>query len=204
MSGTTVLGSGDWLVHLRELPVERVAKTHKFSVEGQEGYVTVGMYEDGKPGELFITMAKEGSTLAGMVDAFATAISLTLQCGVSLEFLVSKFSHVRFEPSGWTNNPQIPYAKSIIDYVFRWLASKFLTPQQQVAVGVQPMPADKGEKATPEKPIAEELVLAAVIPLVEHSSEGKTAEEEKVTLGLGSHKSNLSALLEEEGDLHPG
>jgi ribonucleoside-diphosphate reductase alpha chain len=131
MSGTTVLGSGDWLVHLRELPVERVAKTHKFSVEGQEGYVTVGMYEDGKPGELFITMAKEGSTLAGMVDAFATAISLTLQCGVSLEFLVSKFSHVRFEPSGWTNNPQIPYAKSIIDYVFRWLASKFLWPSNK-------------------------------------------------------------------------
>jgi ribonucleoside-diphosphate reductase alpha chain len=126
----------------RKLPDERVAMTHKFSVEGQEGYVTVGLYEDGKPGELFITMAKEGSTLSGVMDAFATAISLTLQYGVPLEFLVNKFSHVRFEPSGWTNNPQIPYAKSIIDYIFRWLAAKFLPAEQQAAVGVQPLPAD--------------------------------------------------------------
>jgi ribonucleoside-diphosphate reductase alpha chain len=122
----------------RKLPDERVAITHKFSVEGQEGYVTVGLYEDGKPGELFITMAKEGSTLSGVMDAFATAISLTLQYGVGLEFLVNKFSHVRFEPSGWTNNAQIPYAKSIIDYIFRWMASKFLTPEEQAAVGVHP------------------------------------------------------------------
>ncbi len=126
----------------RKLPDERVAITHKFSVEGQEGYVTVGLYEDGKPGELFITMAKEGSTLSGVMDAFATAISLTLQYGVPLEFLVNKFSHVRFEPAGWTNNPQIPYAKSIIDYIFRWLASKFLAPEDQAAVGVQPVAAD--------------------------------------------------------------
>ena len=123
----------------RKLPDERVAITHKFSVEGQEGYVTVGLYEDGKPGELFITMAKEGSTLSGVMDAFATAISLTLQYGVPLEFLVNKFSHVRFEPAGWTNNPQIPYAKSIIDYIFRWLAAKFLAPEDQAAVGVQPL-----------------------------------------------------------------
>ncbi len=127
----------------RKLPDERVAFTHKFSVEGQEGYVTVGLYEDGTPGELFITMAKEGSTLSGVMDAFATAISLTLQYGVPLEFLVNKFSHVRFEPSGWTNNPQIPHAKSIIDYIFRWLASKFLTPEQQAAVGVQPLPEEQ-------------------------------------------------------------
>jgi ribonucleoside-diphosphate reductase alpha chain len=126
----------------RKLPDERVAITHKFSVEGQEGYVTVGLYEDGKPGELFITMAKEGSTLSGVMDAFATAISLTLQYGVPLEFLVNKFSHVRFEPAGWTNNPQIPYAKSIIDYIFRWLAAKFLAPEEQAAVGVQPLPVD--------------------------------------------------------------
>ncbi len=123
----------------RKLPDERVAITHKFSVEGQEGYVTVGLYEDGKPGELFITMAKEGSTLSGVMDAFATAISLTLQYGVPLEFLVNKFSHLRFEPSGWTNNAQIPYAKSIIDYIFRWMASKFLSPEEQAAVGVQPV-----------------------------------------------------------------
>ncbi len=122
----------------RKLPDERVAITHKFSVEGQEGYITVGLFEDRTPGEVFITMAKEGSTLSGVMDAFATAISLTLQYGVPLEFLVNKFSHVRFEPSGWTNNPQIPHAKSIIDYIFRWLASKFLPPEQQAAVGVQP------------------------------------------------------------------
>jgi len=130
----------------RKLPDERVAITHKFSVEGQEGYVTVGLFEDGKPGELFITMAKEGSTLSGVMDAFATAVSLTLQYGVPLEFLVNKFSHVRFEPSGWTNNPQIPHAKSIIDYIFRWLAAKFLAPEQQAAVGVQPLPSDDGER----------------------------------------------------------
>jgi ribonucleoside-diphosphate reductase alpha chain len=135
----------------RKLPDERVAITHKFSVEGQEGYVTVGLYEDRKPGELFITMAKEGSTLSGVMDAFATAISLTLQYGVPLEFLVNKFSHVRFEPAGWTNNPQIPYAKSIIDYIFRWLASKFLAPEDQAAVGVQPVAAgeDKPQAALP-------------------------------------------------------
>ena len=136
----------------RKLPDERVAMTHKFSVEGQEGYVTVGLYEDGKPGELFITMAKEGSTLSGVMDAFATAISLTLQYGVPLEFLVNKFSHVRFEPSGWTNNPQIPYAKSIIDYIFRWLAAKFLPAEQQAAVGVQPLPASEGESLPAPQP----------------------------------------------------
>jgi len=136
----------------RKLSDERVAMTHKFSVEGQEGYVTVGLYEDGKPGELFITMAKEGSTLSGVMDAFATAISLTLQYGVPLEFLVNKFSHVRFEPSGWTNNPQIPYAKSIIDYIFRWLAAKFLPAEQQAAVGVQPLPADEGESLALPQP----------------------------------------------------
>ena len=136
----------------RKLPDERVAITHKFSVEGQEGYVTVGLFEDGKPGELFITMAKEGSTLSGVMDAFATAVSLTLQYGVPLEFLVNKFSHVRFEPSGWTNNPQIPYAKSIIDYIFRWLAAKFLPAEDQAAVGVQPLPADAAPAALPIVP----------------------------------------------------
>ena len=143
----------------RKLPDERVAITHKFSVEGQEGYVTVGLYEDGTPGELFITMAKEGSTLSGVMDAFATAISLTLQYGVPLEFLVNKFSHVRFEPAGWTNNPQIPYAKSIIDYIFRWLAAKFLAPEEQAAVGVQPL-APGGERGR-VPPAAEAGVSAA-------------------------------------------
>jgi ribonucleoside-diphosphate reductase alpha chain len=120
----------------RKLPDERHAITHKFSIAGHEGYITVGMYEDGKPGEIFLVMAKEGSTISGLMDAFATSISMALQYGVPLEALVEKFSHVRFEPSGFTKNPEIPYAKSITDYIFRYLASKFLSADQQEAVGV--------------------------------------------------------------------
>ncbi len=116
----------------RKLPDERQSITHKFSIAGHEGYITVGLYEDGTPGEIFITMAKEGSTISGLMDGFATAISFALQYGVPLKFLVDKFSHVRFEPSGWTNNPQIPYAKSILDYIFRWLGAKFLGPEYAV------------------------------------------------------------------------
>jgi ribonucleoside-diphosphate reductase alpha chain len=113
----------------RKLPDERAAITHKFSIGGHEGYITVGMYEDGAPGEIFITMAKEGSTISGLMDAFATAVSFNLQYGVPLKFLVDKFAHVRFEPSGWTGNPRIPYAKSIMDYIFRWLGARFLGPE---------------------------------------------------------------------------
>jgi ribonucleoside-diphosphate reductase alpha chain len=127
----------------RKLPDERQAITHKYSIAGHEGYVTVGMYEDGKPGEIFLVMAKEGSTISGLMDAFATSISMALQYGVPLEALVEKFSHVRFEPSGFTKNSEIPYAKSITDYIFRWMASKFLSAEHQEAVGVQ-----TGEKAS--------------------------------------------------------
>ncbi len=112
----------------RKLPDERSSITHKFSIGGHEGYITVGLYEDGTPGELFITMAKEGSTISGLMDSFATAISYALQYGVPLKFFVDKFSHVRFEPSGWTGNSLVPYAKSIMDYIFRWLGAKFLGP----------------------------------------------------------------------------
>jgi ribonucleoside-diphosphate reductase alpha chain len=113
----------------RKLPDERQALTHKFSIGGHEGYITVGLYEDGSPGELFITMAKEGSTISGLMDSFATAISYSLQYGVPLKFFVDKFSHVRFEPSGWTGNQTVPYAKSIMDYIFRWLGARFLGPE---------------------------------------------------------------------------
>ena len=116
----------------RKLPDERRAITHKFSIGGHEGYITVGMYDDGAPGEIFITMAKEGSTISGLMDAFATAVSFNLQYGVPLKFLVDKFAHVRFEPSGWTGNQQIPYAKSIMDYIFRWLGARFLGPEYAV------------------------------------------------------------------------
>ena len=116
----------------RKLPDERQSITHKFSIAGHEGYITVGLYEDGIPGEIFITMAKEGSTISGLMDSMAVVTSLSLQYGVPLQFLVDKFSHVRFEPSGWTGNSQIPYAKSIIDYIFRWLGAKFLGPEYAV------------------------------------------------------------------------
>lgn len=120
----------------RRLPDERQAITHKFSIAGHEGYLTVGLYPDGKPGEIFLTMAKEGSVVSGLMDAFATAISLTLQYGVPLEVLVNKFSHTRFEPAGFTGNPEIPIAKSITDYIFRWLASKFLSQEEKDRLGI--------------------------------------------------------------------
>jgi ribonucleoside-diphosphate reductase alpha chain len=118
------------------LPAERMAITHKFEIAGHEGYITVGLYEDGMPGEIFLVMAKEGSTISGFADAFAQAISYALQYGVPLQDLVDKFSHVRFEPAGITRNPQIRIAKSIVDYVFRWLATKFLSPEAQYWAGV--------------------------------------------------------------------
>lgn len=111
----------------RKLPDERNALTHKFSIAGHEGYITVGMYPEGTPGEIFLTMSKEGSTISGLMDSFATAISLALQYGVPLQTLVDKFAHSRFEPSGITNNPDIRFAKSIMDYIFRYLGSKFLS-----------------------------------------------------------------------------
>ena len=110
----------------RRLADERRAITHHFSVGGQEGYVTVGLYEDGQPGELFIKMAKEGSTVSGLMDSFATVVSLALQYGVPLRVLCDKFSHTRFEPSGWSGNARIGYAKSIMDYLFRWISLRFL------------------------------------------------------------------------------
>jgi ribonucleoside-diphosphate reductase alpha chain len=120
----------------RRLPDERHAITHKFDIGGHEGYITVGLFEDGTPGELFLVMAKEGSTISGFADAFAQAISYALQYGVPLQDLVDKFSHVRFEPSGMTKNPDVRFAKSIVDYIFRWMAAKFLSPEAQFRAGV--------------------------------------------------------------------
>ena len=112
------------------LQEERASLTHKFSIAGHEGYITVGMYPNGQPGEIFIRMAKEGSTVSGLMDAFATSVSLALQHGVPLKVLCEKFAHTRFEPSGWTGNEQIGYAKSLMDYMFRWLNLRFLSGQQ--------------------------------------------------------------------------
>lgn len=125
----------------RHLPDERQSVTHKFAIAGHEGYITVGMFEDGSPGEIFIRMSKAGSVVAGLVDSFALAISLALQYGVPLGVLIVKFSHMRFEPSGFTGNPQIPIAKSIMDYIFRWLAMKFSNGDEQLALPIaEPVP----------------------------------------------------------------
>ena len=120
----------------RKLPDERHSITHKFDIAGHEGYITVGLFADGTPGEIFLTMAKEGSTISGFADAFAQAISYALQYGVPLQVLVDKFSHARFEPSGMTKNPEVRFAKSIVDYIFRWMATKFLSTEAQFNAGV--------------------------------------------------------------------
>jgi ribonucleoside-diphosphate reductase alpha chain len=149
----------------RKLPDERKSITHKFSIGGHEGYITVGMYEDGTPGEIFIAMSKEGSTISGLMDSFATSVSFNLQYGVPLKFLVDKFSHVRFEPSGWTGNQQVPYAKSIMDYIFRWLGAKFLGPEYAVTEAgetptLRPTEADPQENL-PFAPVSADAPLCA-------------------------------------------
>jgi ribonucleoside-diphosphate reductase alpha chain len=128
----------------RRLPAERRALTHKFSIAGHEGYITVGLYPDARPGEVFITMSKEGSTISGLMDTVATAVSIALQYGVPLDVLCNKFSHARYEPSGFTGNRDIPIAKSITDYIFRWLALRFL--------GEQPAGAPDLTSASPASP----------------------------------------------------
>ena len=161
----------------RKLPETRNAVTHKFSIGGHEGYITVGLYPDGQPGEIFITMAKEGSTLSGVMDSFALGISIALQHGVPLKTYVDKFQHVRFEPSGWTNNPEIPVAKSIVDYIFRWLGARFISPEYKtVDIGitngegtvepVQPAPAVKAaaEIAGAAEGVSQRMAAPVQIP----------------------------------------
>ena len=151
----------------RRLPDERASFTHKFDIAGHEGYITVGLYEDGTPGEIFLVMAKEGSTISGFADAFAQAISYALQYGVPLQVLVDKFSHARFEPSGMTKNPEIRFAKSIVDYVFRWMAAKFLSAEAKFHAGLnvpEPMAA-----------IADEAVTQAALPLQTLAAAAKPA-----------------------------
>ena len=135
----------------RRLPDERRAITHHFSIAGHEGYLTIGVYDDGSPGEIFVRMAKEGSTISGLMDSIATLVSLALQHGVPLEVLCAKFGHTRFEPSGWSGNPKIGYATSLMDYLFRWMELKFLTKEQgemfesrPVSIPATPPPNGKG------------------------------------------------------------
>src|SRR5213596_744522 len=160
-----------------KLPEERMSVTHKFNIGGHEGYITVGLYPDGSPGEIFITMAKEGSTVSGLMDSFALAVSIALQHGVPLKLLCEKFAHTRFEPSGWTNNTEIGFAKSIMDYIFRWLQLRFLTGQQQLLfenlrprpAALGPQPEDVGRAPSPAMPATNSVhaadALSSIIDL---------------------------------------
>jgi ribonucleoside-diphosphate reductase alpha chain len=154
--------------HRRRLPAERTAVTHKFDIAGHEGYITVGLYPDGQPGEIFLKMAKEGSTVSGLMDTFATAISLALQYGVPLRDLVNKFAHVRFEPSGFTGNSEIPIAKSTIDYIFRWLGSRFLTGDDRLSLGIQ-----DGGSVVPATPFSFGAAVAGITPAAAYAPEAE-------------------------------
>jgi ribonucleoside-diphosphate reductase alpha chain len=155
------------------LPAERASVTHKFGLGGHEGYITVGLYPNGSPGEIFIRMAKEGSTVSGLMDSFATAISISLQHGVPLRVLCEKFAHTRFEPSGWTGNPEIGYAKSIMDYIFRWIQMRFLSGTQlDLFAGLTP-PASVPVTGTVEAP-GNKVTLAS--SLVQGEEEGGSSE----------------------------
>src|SRR5262245_45250457 len=138
------------------LPDTRQSITHKFSISGHEGYITVGLFPDGRPGELFITMAKEGSTIGGLMDAFGTSVSMSLQYGVPLEDYVRKFSHMRFEPQGYTKNPDIRIAKSLIDYIFRWLGMTFLAGYKEASLGVIQTDSEKNVDATSSRSVGDD------------------------------------------------
>jgi ribonucleoside-diphosphate reductase alpha chain len=148
--------------HRRKLPPERRSITHKFSIGGHEGYLTVGMYEDGEPGEIFIKMAKEGSTLSGIMDGFALAVSISLQYGVPLKALVDKFINSRFEPAGFTGNPEIPMARSIVDYIGRWLGGKFISRDYLVN---HETPSEEADETSTSLAVAPALKSATVIPM---------------------------------------
>ncbi|HKI02022.1 MAG TPA: vitamin B12-dependent ribonucleotide reductase [Thermoanaerobaculia bacterium] len=160
----------------RKLPDERQAITHKFSINEFEGYITVGLYEDGTPGEIFLVMAKQGSTISGLMDSFATAISIALQYGVPLQTLVDKFSHTRFEPSGFTKHKEIPIAKSITDYIFRWLASKFLSRDDKIAAGVV-----LREDLAGELPVSMSLIGGGRLDTVAHAVSAEIVAAPKST-----------------------
>ena len=165
----------------RRLPDERQAITHKFEISGHEGYITIGLFEDGSPGEIFLVMAKEGSTISGFADAFAQAVSYALQYGVPLQVLVDKFTHVRFEPSGMTKNAEVRFAKSIVDYIFRWMATKFLSSEAQFEAGVN-------QPIAPEGPPVEEPKL----PLDQTAGNGNGSVE-RVTASFAAIQNHEDA-----------
>ncbi len=176
------------------LPAERASVTHKFGLSGHEGYITVGLYPNGQPGEIFIRMAKEGSTVSGLMDSFATAVSLALQHGVPLRVLCEKFAHTRFEPSGWTGNEQIGYAKSIMDYIFRWIQIRFLSGHQldlfsglapqHAAIPVEGTVNSPGNTVIPSLTASNSVILSGA-----RSAESKDPEG----LASGTHSPSLLA-----------
>lgn len=178
----------------RRLPDERRAINHKFVVGGHKGYITVGLYDDGTPGEMFITMAKEGSVISGLMDAFSTSISIGLQYGVPLQVLVNKFVHMRFEPSGFTNNPNIRIAKSIVDYIFRWMSMKFLPSEDQIAVGINVMPAvmETPVPAETSTPTEIQPTIFAAAPEVNPVMTPGTAPAKPAQSGLASTFNNTA------------
>jgi ribonucleoside-diphosphate reductase alpha chain len=187
------------------LPAERASVTHKFGIAGHEGYITVGLYPNGSPGEIFIRMAKEGSTVSGLMDSFATAISISLQHGVPLRVLCEKFAHTRFEPSGWTGNAEIGYAKSIMDYIFRWIQIRFLSGTQlDLFAGLQPpasvavegtvtAPGNTVSLAGPVEGVAADAMAGEMeMPGVESEADAESMSAEEVPVGVAA------------GDVEPG
>jgi ribonucleoside-diphosphate reductase alpha chain len=203
------------------LQEERASITHKFSIAGHEGYITVGLYPNSQPGEIFIKMAKEGSTVSGLMDAFATSISLALQHGVPLKVLCEKFAHTRFEPSGWTGNEQIGYAKSLMDYIFRWLNLRFLSGEQLTlfaglvsrAPQLPASPSILSENEPEEEPMASQNQLAKLAEEVAkrlnqvsgHSGGGGIAPEAHSWAASGSAaaQSGHGPDLKDRGIYHP-
>jgi ribonucleoside-diphosphate reductase alpha chain len=166
------------------LPDTRRSVTHKFNVGGHEGYITVGLYDDGRPGELFITMAKEGSTIGGLMDAFGTAVSMSLQYGVPLEVYVKKFSHTRFEPWGYTKNPDIPVAKSLVDYLFRWMGTEFIPGYREAN---RPGGYGGGEEAAAGEDTETERKPAATTASGLADGQGKAKSTGEATVSRGKH-----------------
>ena len=178
--GKTATESGPPRPYRRRLPDTRKSITHKFSVAGHEGYLTVGLYDDGQPGELFITMAKEGSTVGGLMDVIGTCVSMALQYGVPLITLVDKFRHARFEPAGMTSNKDIPFAKSLIDYIFCWLGCQFIPGYAE-----KNMPAKASALAENKDVVTAKTLVEKTKDLAEKIAEAKAAEKKS-----GKHKAD--------------
>jgi ribonucleoside-diphosphate reductase alpha chain len=189
-------------VNRRRLPDERQAITHHFRILDHDGYITVGMYEDGSPGEVFMKMAKQGSTVSGLMDSLAICMSLALQHGVPLSTMANKLSHMRFDPSGFTGNPEIPSAKSIVDYLVRWLSAKFLTEDEKRSVGIitDQMRAElEGQVPDGQQPVAIEGSAQGAV-VIETAPAEPSAPKEQTSMDIGlAQSAGLSVQLDQDG-----